>query len=604
MNARLALVAGLATACLGLEGSACLEHRSAAKSSAASAKAMSFWAGPGLSGSWFTPSRGGEGFVLQVLADGSALAIWFTYPPEGSPAQQAWIYAQDGRLDGDRIRFVSAATTRGPRFGPGYDPSAFRFVPWGSLEFRFIDCNRGEVTWAGPAGWGSGTREITRLSSVGELECAGKKQVHPSGARTLAGLRQRSGAWFDPTHAGEGWQVEELADGRTVVYWFTYDERGEQAWTIGTSPTSGERFEIAENLRPVGASFGEKFDPARVRLEPWGRLAFDFTGCEAGSMTYASVQPAFGSGRLRATRLAKLAGTSCLEGAPALPLNGTWSAGATMPAPQSEFAMATAGPVSCAAGGLGGLRDVKCYDVDADAWTNLPPIPAGRDHGAAIVLDGDLVVTGGYRSGEEESPPVNGWRYRPSESRWEPMAQAPYVVASGVAVQGGFAYFGDVGGQLQQVNLRTLATRTIERHGLTGRDHSQVVAFQGEIWMIAGRDATLQHNATVSIYDPAADAWRPGPPLRFSRAGFAAAADDRMILVAGGERLANPRSVVGDLEGIAAGEGAWQPISRLPAPVHGFGGAIRGNAFYTIGGSRSPGIARNEGQVQVYRWSP
>ncbi len=151
---------------------------------------------------------------------------------------------------------------------------------------------------------------------------------------------------------------------------------------------------------------------------------------------------------------------------------------------------------------------MKCYDVDADTWTSLPPLPAARDHGAAIVLDGDLVVAGGYRSGEEESPPVARWRYRSSESRWEPMAQAPYVVASGVAVQDGFAYFGDVGGEMRQVNLRTLASRTIARHGLTGRDHSQVVAFQGEIWMIAGRDATLQHNATVSIYDPAADAWQ------------------------------------------------------------------------------------------------
>ena len=229
MIARLATVAGLAAACLGLEGSACLEHPVRAKASPGSAKATPFWAGPGLSGSWFTPSRGGEGFVLQVLEGGSALAIWFTYPPEGGPAQQAWIYAQDGRLEGDRIRFASAATTRGPRFGPAYDPADFRFVPWGTLEFRFTDCNRGEVSYAGPAGWGSGTREISRLSAIGELECAGKKQVHPSGARTRAGLRQRSGAWFDPAHAGEGWQVEELPDGRNLVYWFTYDDRGEQA---------------------------------------------------------------------------------------------------------------------------------------------------------------------------------------------------------------------------------------------------------------------------------------------------------------------------------------------------------------------------------------
>jgi hypothetical protein len=49
----------------------------------------------------------------------SGAGAWFTYPPAGSPAQQAWIYAQDGSIEGDRIRFASAITTRGPRFGPG-----------------------------------------------------------------------------------------------------------------------------------------------------------------------------------------------------------------------------------------------------------------------------------------------------------------------------------------------------------------------------------------------------------------------------------------------------------------------------------------------------
>lgn len=353
MNARLALVAGLATACLGLEGSACLDW-SAAKSSAASAKAMSFWGGPGRVGVLVHAFPRRRGF-RAAGARGRQRPRHLVHLSARRQPGAAGLGLRAGRAARRRSHpLVSAATTRGPRFGPGYDPSAFRFVPWGSLEFRFIDCNRGEVAWAGPAGWGSGTREITRLSSVGELECAGKKQVHPSGARTLAGLRQRSGAWFDPTHAGEGWQVEELADGRTVVYWFTYDERGGRPGPSALRPPAASASRSPRTCGPWARASAE-FDPARVRLEPWGRLAFDFTGCEAGSMTYAcpcSLRSAAAGFALHGS--AKLAGTSCLEGAPALPLNGTWSAGATMPAPQSEFAMATAGPVSCAAGGLGG----------------------------------------------------------------------------------------------------------------------------------------------------------------------------------------------------------------------------------------------------------
>ena len=57
------------------------------------------WVGPAMSGSWYTPERNGEGFTLQVLEDGTAHAIWFTYPPAGSAAQQAWIYASAGRVE-------------------------------------------------------------------------------------------------------------------------------------------------------------------------------------------------------------------------------------------------------------------------------------------------------------------------------------------------------------------------------------------------------------------------------------------------------------------------------------------------------------------------
>src|SRR5205814_1068251 len=131
--------------------------------------AAALWVGPAMSGSWYTPDRSGEGFTLQVLDDGSALALWFTYPPAGSAASQAWIYADGGRILGERIVFEHAITTRGPRFGPGYDASQLRVEPWGTLELRFASCNEAEVTYAGPAGWGSGTRRLARLTALAEL---------------------------------------------------------------------------------------------------------------------------------------------------------------------------------------------------------------------------------------------------------------------------------------------------------------------------------------------------------------------------------------------------------------------------------------------------
>ena len=126
----------------------------------------------------------------------------------------------------------------------GWDPAAVEVLPWGTIEFGFTSCNQAQLTYAGPQAWGSGTRTVSRLTALAELECTGKRQLHASGARMLSGLRSRSGAWFDPAHNGEGWNVEELPDGRAQVYWFTYDGNGEQAWTIGVSPSSGPRMVV------------------------------------------------------------------------------------------------------------------------------------------------------------------------------------------------------------------------------------------------------------------------------------------------------------------------------------------------------------------------
>ena len=46
-----------------------------------------------LSGSWYDPARNGEGFHIEILPDGQALAIWFTYPgdTDNNETRQAWI---------------------------------------------------------------------------------------------------------------------------------------------------------------------------------------------------------------------------------------------------------------------------------------------------------------------------------------------------------------------------------------------------------------------------------------------------------------------------------------------------------------------------------
>jgi hypothetical protein len=565
---------------------------------AAPASLAPLWVGPAFSGSWYSTDRSGEGFILQVLDNGTALLLWFTYPPAGSSAQQAWIYADGGAIEAERIRFTSAVTTHGGRFGATSGGVQVQRIPWGSVELRFTSCNTGEVTYSGPAAWGSGTRQIVRLTEHAELRCSGKTRLTSSGTRAMEGLRQRGGAWYNAGSDADGWALEELPDGRALIYWFTHDAAGEQAWTYGEAATAGDHV-VFTNYRPVGTRFGSGFDASRLLLTSWGSLDVTFDGCDRASLGYSSLDSAFGSGMLAPLRLTRLAGAACLAQKPSVNANGTWSAGRTMTAPQSEAATATLGSRGCAMGNFPSGRDFQCYDAAANTWTVLAPLPAGRDHGEALADDGAILFTGGYG----DSGDANGWRYDFATSAWQAVPQLPVVAASGAAMLNGFAYFGGFS-LILQYNPRTRQVRQIAGDGRAAHDHSQVVAFLGEIWFMGGRDTQGVNNSTVSIFDPASETWRAARSFNAPRSGFAAAASPTAIFIAGGESLVRPVNVISSAEAIAAGDSDWTMLPALPVAVHGVGAMIHANTFITLGGSRVASTAVNFGDVQIYRFGP
>jgi hypothetical protein len=88
----------------------------------------------------------------------------------------------------------------------------------------------------------------------------GKKKLNATGRVRWTACPARTALWFDPAHNGEGWVAEDLPDGRTQFFWYTYDENGEQAWALGVAPTSGDHLSITDFYRPVGTRFGSAFD--------------------------------------------------------------------------------------------------------------------------------------------------------------------------------------------------------------------------------------------------------------------------------------------------------------------------------------------------------
>lgn len=131
----------------------------------------------GASGTWYVPSRDGEGWLVETLSSSLAIVYWFSYTPDG---QQAW-FGGVGTIENGNITVADALQPTGGRFGPSYSPSQVTLNPWGFFSLTFISCSDAVAAAGGPQAYGfyqyPGVSRLTNL--VGTPACA-------SGATTSA----------------------------------------------------------------------------------------------------------------------------------------------------------------------------------------------------------------------------------------------------------------------------------------------------------------------------------------------------------------------------------------------------------------------------------
>jgi hypothetical protein len=120
-----------------------------------------------LSGSWYDPTHDGEGYIVEVLSDGRVVMFWFSFDPEGN---RRWFF-NAGEISDGKLVFDDVLTTSGGIFGPEFDPATVELKPWGELELD-LDCEKGTANYnSSEAGFGSGTLNVVRLTSIEQLAC-------------------------------------------------------------------------------------------------------------------------------------------------------------------------------------------------------------------------------------------------------------------------------------------------------------------------------------------------------------------------------------------------------------------------------------------------
>ena len=109
--------------------------------------------------------------IDEILPGNGMLAIWFVFPPNGGG--QTWLYAQGGYDPTSDTVTLPTYISLGARFPPNFTHAEDTVTQWGTLTFKFTDCNNGTMSWnSTAAGYPpTGTLPITRATTLAGTTC-------------------------------------------------------------------------------------------------------------------------------------------------------------------------------------------------------------------------------------------------------------------------------------------------------------------------------------------------------------------------------------------------------------------------------------------------
>lgn len=284
-----------------------------------------------------------------------------------------------------------------------------------------------------------------------------------------------------------------------------------------------------------------------------------------------------------------------------------WRALAEAPEPRQEVAAALLDGKVYVVGGLtssGATNRVGIYDVEADAWSDGPPLPVPLHHAMAASYGGRIWVIGGF---DASSRPV-ATTYVLFESRWLRGPELRSQRAAGAAVVAGDTMY-VLGGQ----GAGALSTET-ESYSATGQGEAllqsswsakaaiptprhHVAAASDGTWIYvsggrvpAGGGGPDRNVAAFERFLIAENRWVQAPPLPSARSGHGSGFIDGKVVVTGGEDPAagSGQPSISSTHAYDPAKGVW--FNTLPSMFrarHGVGSiAIDDNLYIFLGGSR------------------
>lgn len=284
-----------------------------------------------------------------------------------------------------------------------------------------------------------------------------------------------------------------------------------------------------------------------------------------------------------------------------------WSARAAGPIGRAEALRAAIGGKLYVFGGFSGddgpVARSDVYDPATDTWTRIADMPTRLTHAGAAADGRDVYFVGGYIGTgpgyKQQFGTLEVWRYNVDADAYSRLPDLPAARAGGGAAVIGrtLHYFGgndaarqDVGDHFA-LNLDNPDAGWSSRAALPdARSHMGYAALGGLIYAIGGQtgnDEGLTTTAAVHAYDPAADAWSPraSMPKAVSHVSSSTVVIGGRILVFGGETGHN--QPIADAYAFDPAANAWATLTPLPAPrFSGVAAAIGDLLYFTSGSSK------------------
>jgi hypothetical protein len=545
-----------------------------------------FSIGTGVSGSWYSPSRSGEGFFIEDLGNDEVLIYWFTY--SGDNASQAWLVGT-GTLTGNELHVPELSKTSGPVFGEDYNPDDLNLETWGELTIGFDSCNSAELSYRGLDG--NANWSIDRLAGVLGTKCSADANQYS----------HYSGSWFKASRNGEGWILQQFTKQDFLAAWFTYNTEGEQAWMTGVGHFDNEQLEFKNLEITHGTRFGDGFDPNEVVRESWGDIYFSFEDCDSGSVDYESHIPPHGKTRRTFDRLTNISGVDCYETKPLTIDRGSWVQ-QEMPFDRLGARAASIDGMIYLSGGFNQARRLDRYDPQTSQWQRLADLPdSGRTRHAMVAHKDMLYVFGGIRGGNWTTVgQTSVLRYSTTEGLWEVMPSLPGSLHTGAAVSVGNSIYILSGHRAGFWRFDPTGQTYTSLPNAGIRIGARLILFKGEIWLIGGYDNVADLNQ-VKIFNPIDETWRDGPSLGDLRAGFAAQLLHGQIITVGGEVTINTAARLNrQVEVLGSEETGWIPGRNPGFSVYDAASAVVDGRFYLFGGGNLANTLNSTRHLQIF----